>query len=88
MVRKELLRLLDRAAAEGWKELDLSGYRLTEFPDQIANLVNLTELHRVRNEFSTSPEAGQLVHLKKLSLSRNQLTQLPKSIDSLVNRRI
>ncbi len=38
MGQDELLALIDRAIAEGWKELDLSGKELREIPETIAIL--------------------------------------------------
>ncbi|MEE3720015.1 hypothetical protein V2H45_25080 [Tumidithrix elongata RA019] len=40
MTQDELLALIDRAADEGWKELDLSGMRLTELLAAIGRLAN------------------------------------------------
>ena len=44
MTREELLRLIDRAADEGWKELDLAGKGLTELPPEIGKLTQLETL--------------------------------------------
>jgi hypothetical protein len=38
MERDALLRLIDQAADEGWKELDLAGMGLTELPEEIGKL--------------------------------------------------
>ncbi|MEH2198873.1 leucine-rich repeat domain-containing protein [Nostoc sp.] len=44
MTQDELLVLIDRAVAEGWRELDLSGQELTELPVEIGNLKQLESL--------------------------------------------
>ncbi|WP_448265733.1 leucine-rich repeat domain-containing protein [Nostoc sp. DSM 114159] len=44
MTQDELLVLIDRAAAEGWRELDLSGQELTELPREIGKLKQLESL--------------------------------------------
>ncbi|MEH2072546.1 MAG: hypothetical protein V7K47_31095 [Nostoc sp.] len=44
MTQDELLLLMDRAVAEGWQELDLSGQELTELPVEIGKLQQLESL--------------------------------------------
>jgi internalin A len=44
MTQDELLVLIDRAMAEGWRELDLSGQKLTELPREIGKLKQLESL--------------------------------------------
>lgn len=44
MTQEELLVLIDRAAAEGWTELDLAGLGLTELPGEIGKLTQLETL--------------------------------------------
>jgi len=44
MTREELLDLIDRAADEGWTELDLSGKELTELLAEIGKLTQLETL--------------------------------------------
>ena len=44
MTRDELLRLIDQAAAEGWKTLDLSGQELTEIPPEIGQSTSIASL--------------------------------------------
>ena len=41
MERRELLRLIEQAAAEQWEELDLSGKHLKELPPEIGQLRQL-----------------------------------------------
>ncbi|WP_242055776.1 leucine-rich repeat protein [Scytonema hofmannii] len=86
MTQDELLVLIDRAVAEGWRELDLSGQKLTEIPDAIAQLTNLTQLHLSNNEITEIPEAiAQLTNLTQLVLSINQITEIPEAIAQLTN---
>jgi internalin A len=44
MTKEGLLALIDRAATEGWTELDLSGQEQEELPPQIGKLTQLTSL--------------------------------------------
>jgi len=44
MERDALLQLIDQAADEGWKELDLAGMGLTELPEEIGKLGQLESL--------------------------------------------
>lgn len=55
MTREELLQLIDRAAAEGWTELDLRDQRLTALPPEIGRLTNLRELDLSDNELTAVP---------------------------------
>ncbi|MEH1911275.1 hypothetical protein [Nostoc sp.] len=41
MTQEELLQLIDRAVAEGWRELDLSGQELTELTGRRNRLKSL-----------------------------------------------
>ena len=56
MTRDELLALIDRAAAEGWTELNLFGAGLTEIPEAVAQLHSLQKLHLRGNSLPISPE--------------------------------
>jgi internalin A len=44
MTQDDLLELIERAAVEGWRELDLSGQELTELPVEIGKLQQLESL--------------------------------------------
>jgi internalin A len=96
MTSEELLRLIDRAADEGWKELDLSGMGLSELPKEIGKLTELESLSLgqwdrekrvwVGNQLSEIPEVVlQLTQLKILSFSGNQISEIPEAIAQLSN---
>lgn len=82
MDKKELLRLIDQAADEGWEELDLRDQGLRELPPEIGKLQRLTWLYLSRkkqnsignNLHTLPPEIGQLANLTQLHLYNNQLT--------------
>ena len=91
MTQVELLELLARAKAEGWKELDLAGMDLEELPPEIGELTELEVLilgkwdrEAKGNRLKTlSAEIGQLSQLTTLDLSDNQLSSLPPEIGQL-----
>ncbi|MEH2070231.1 MAG: leucine-rich repeat domain-containing protein [Nostoc sp.] len=83
---EDVLRLINQALDEGWKELDLSGEGLTELPPEIRQLSNLTLLSFYENQITEIPEwIGQLSNLTKLYLANNQITEIPESIGKLSN---
>jgi len=86
MNEKELLKVIEQAAKEKKKTLDLSGERLKHLPAEIGQLTNLTELSLFDNQLSSLPaEIGQLTNLTELSLFNNQLSSLPAEIGQLTN---
>jgi internalin A len=86
MTQDELLALIDRAAAEGWGQLDLSRQKLTQIPGAIAKLTNLTQLDLTDNQITEIPEAiAKLTNLTLLYLYNNQITQIPEAIGKLTN---
>jgi len=86
MNQQELRQLVDRAAAEGWTELNLSSQRLTELPPEIGQLTSLTVLDLWKNQLTVvPPEIGQLTSLTKLDLSSNKLTAVPPDIGQLTS---
>ena len=86
MTQDELLALIDRAAAESWEKLDLSNKNLTEIPEAIAKLTNLTLLVLRNNEITEIPEAiTKLTNLTYLNLNGNQITEIPEAIAKLTN---
>ncbi|MBN2003102.1 MAG: GTP-binding protein [Anaerolineae bacterium] len=86
MTQDELLELIDRAACEGWTELDLSNQGLTELPSEIGQLTKLQSLDLSHNHLTALPsEINQLIELHALYLDDNQLTTLPPKIGQLTN---
>jgi internalin A len=77
----DLLELIDRAAREGWTEIDLRNRELTELPAEIGQLSQLDSLNLGWNELEVlPPEIGHLIRLRKLYLASNRLTVLPPEI--------
>ena len=88
MTQDELLKLIAQAAAEGWTELDLAGYSLTELPAEIGQLTSLQTLILRYTQLHSLPESiAQLTNLRSLDLSINQLSSLPESIGQLTSLR-
>jgi len=89
MTRDDLLRLIDQAAAEGWKELDLSGKNLTALPSEIGRLTELEVLilgkYRSGEGWSSNrlteipAEIGLLKNLKTLEIAGHPLTGNPSN---------
>ena len=81
MTQDELLVLIDWAVVQGWRELDLSGQKLTEIPEAISKLTNLTRLYLSNNQITEIPEAiTKLTNLTQLDLSGNKITKIPLEI--------
>ena len=79
-------------AFEDLRSLDLGGSeqkpRLTEIPEEIGYLINLTLLSFDLNAIQFVPDfIGQLTQLSQLYLSQNQLQTLPNSIGQLTQLR-
>ncbi|MEH1793142.1 leucine-rich repeat domain-containing protein [Nostoc sp.] len=86
MTNEELLQIIEQAATDKVKKLDLSGEGLTTLPSEIGQLTNLRSLHLSRNQLSSLPsEFGQLTNLQSLNLGSNQLSSLPLEIVQLTN---
>jgi hypothetical protein len=95
----ELRAVIDRAAREGWTELDLSNRGITELPSEIGRLTNLKTLKlgniilltsgSPRNRLKTLPDAvAYLTNLQVLDLMSNQLATLPSAVTQLTNLRV
>ncbi|XP_078384326.1 uncharacterized protein LOC144666799 [Oculina patagonica] len=68
------------------KVLWLNNNQLSELPETIGQLVNLTVLDVENNQLSELPETiGQLINLTELWLNNNQLSELPETIGQLIN---
>lgn len=64
--------------------LDLSGQKISKFPDEILKFRNLQWLDLSLNALSTLPEEiASLSNLQKLILTGNKLEELPKAIGAL-----
>ncbi|MCC3427757.1 MAG: leucine-rich repeat domain-containing protein [Microcoleus sp. PH2017_01_SCD_O_A] len=95
MTREELLQLIDKAASEGSKVLDLSGLGLEELPPEIGKCTQLQRLilgkwideyEGLGNKLTAlPPEIGKLTNLKILQLGFNALSSLPDEMSQLVN---
>jgi internalin A len=84
MTQEELLALIEQAANEGWKELDLSGKELTELPAAISKLTQLETLILGKVTQGIWEEVdGKFVP----PAITNQLTTLPQGLASLENLR-
>jgi internalin A len=87
------LELIQKAKAEGSKELDLSGQNLTSLPEELAQLTQLETLRlglnlsTFRRNFLTAlPDwLANLTNLQYLQLSSNKLTALPDWLAKLTN---
>ncbi|MFN6481024.1 leucine-rich repeat domain-containing protein, partial [Nostoc sp. DedQUE07] len=83
MTQDELLVLIDRAVAEGWQELDLSGQKLTHLPVEIGKLKQLESLI-----LGKKVEGYEVVGNRYLEkVSGNNLKTLPLELLDLPNLR-
>ncbi|BBD69748.1 Miro domain-containing protein [Nostoc commune NIES-4072] len=88
MTNEELLQIIEQAARDKVRKLDLSGKGLTTLLPEIGQLTNLRSLDLSSNQLSSLlPEIVQLTNLRSLNLSDNQLSILPPEIVQLTNLR-
>jgi Leucine-rich repeat (LRR) protein len=86
MTNDAVLKIIEQAAEEGGKKLNLSGYGLTELPEEIYKLKNLTELDLSYNQISVIPDAiAELKNMTKLYLWNNQISEISEGIIELEN---
>lgn len=82
----------ERNTAHDWCakiSIDLHHKSLSDIPDAIGKLHNLTYLELSNNQISIIPESiGNLTSLAYLSLYNNPLTTLPDSFANLVNLKV
>ncbi|WP_244917970.1 leucine-rich repeat domain-containing protein [Nostoc linckia] len=83
MTQDELLVLIDRAVAEGWQELDLSGQELTELPVEIGKLKQLESLILGKKVKGYEEVEGRFFE----KVSGNNLKTLPLELLDLPNLR-
>jgi internalin A len=85
MTQAELLALIEQAAEEGWKELDLSGKELTELPAEIGRLTQLETLILGKLDNGKWEQVdGKMVP----PVITNQLKALPQELAALENLRL
>ena len=86
VTQDELLRLIDKAAAEKWTTLDLAGYGLSELPPEIGKLTNLKTLVLGRWD-KTEGEYGESLsnNLKTLPDEMGELTELRSLFSTTIN---
>lgn len=66
------------------KSLALSGCELTECPNWIGELTNLTFISFASNQLTSIPESvGALVDLEYAYFSENELSEIPESLSNL-----
>jgi Leucine-rich repeat (LRR) protein len=99
MTDAELLAIIAQAEREGWTELDLAGHDLETLPPEIGRLQGLERLILGKWDAKTTKLKGnclkaipqeifQIIHLKELSLSNNQIVTIPNEIGNLSNLQI
>ena len=82
----EVLRIIADAADHGWEALNLSRYGLTEIPEGIFSLTNITTLNLYDNQIEQIPEAiTNLRNLQTLDLRRNKIQEIPELFSNLSN---
>jgi Leucine-rich repeat (LRR) protein len=84
MSQEKLLRRILKAKRQKSTTLDLSKSSISELPEEIGQLTNLTTLYLAGNELSSlPPEISKLTNLNRLSLENNELTKIPSQLFDL-----
>lgn len=84
MADTRIRKLIEKAANEGWTDLDLSTKQLTSIPSEIFGLTTLTGLNLSDNQLTDLPhEIKELANLTSLDLSYNQFTNVTPDIAEL-----
>ncbi len=84
MTRKKLLEIIGKAKAQQTDKLDLSNHGITELPEEIGQLKNLSQLYLSGNYLRELPKSlFQLRNLAMLYLNANHLAQVPEEIGQL-----
>jgi internalin A len=86
MIQSELLAIIDRAASNGWAELDLSWKGLIEIPEEISSLFHLRRINLRGNQIKEIPNSlHKLSNLREIDLRGNQFREIPEVIFRLSN---
>jgi len=86
MTNEELLEVIQEAAKQGAKQLDLSRQELACLPPEIGQLKKLVKLNLSSNQLMDLPkELGRLSNLQELNLNHNYLKSLPVQIGYLAD---
>ncbi len=85
---REAEQMIRKAKDSGASELRLSGLGLTELPESLLELPQLTSLRLYSNKLKRLPEwLGKLGRLQTLDICHNQVTALPDAIGDLEDLR-
>lgn len=72
MIQEELAAVIEKAKKDRSTTIKLSDVNLTELPDNIGELIDLTSLDISRNKLTSLPESlFNLINLKELNFSEN-----------------
>jgi leucine-rich repeat protein SHOC2 len=84
MTQEELAAVIEKAKKDRSTSLDLSKSNLTELPESIGELIELTSLDISNNKLTTLPESlYNLTNLKELNLSETAIESLSERIGNL-----